>query len=150
MATMHFSIDINAPAQKVWDVMLGDKTYSEWTRDFNPEGESSFEGDWSQGSHMRFLGPDGEGNVGGMFSVVEESRPGEFISVKHLGIIEDGKEVHSDEWSDSYEKYTFTEEDGKTHVDVELDGAKIPEEFVTFFKEAWPKGLAKLKELAEK
>lgn len=150
MANMHFSIEINAPAQKVWDVMLGDKTYIEWTKDFNPEGDSSFEGDWSQGSRMRFLGPDGKGNMGGMFSVVEESRPGEFISIKHLGIIENGKEVHSDEWSDSYEKYTFTEKDGKTRVDVDLDGAKIPEEFVTFFEDEWPKALQKLKAMIEK
>lgn len=150
MAKMHFSTTINAPAQKVWDVMLGDKTYREWTEGFNPDGGSYFEGDWSQGSRMRFIGPDAEGKLGGMFSEVEESRPGEFVSVKHLGIIEGDKELHSDEWSNSYEKYTFTEEDGKTRVDVDLEGANIPEDFVKMFEEAWPKALAKLKTLAEK
>lgn len=149
MAKMHFSKTISAPAQKVWDVMLGDKTYVEWTADFNPEGESHFEGDWSQGSRMRFLGPDGEGNVGGMFSEVEENRPGEFISIHHLGILQDDKEIPSEEWN-SYEKYTLTEVDGKTQVDVDLEGANIPEDFAKMFEEAWPKALEKLKALAEK
>jgi len=149
MAKMHFSATINAPADKVWDVMLGDKTYREWTRVFNPDGGSYFEGDWSQGSRMRFLGPDKDGNIGGMFSEVEESRPGEFISLHHLGELRGDKEIPSDEWN-SYEKYSFVEENGKTKVDVELEGDKIPEEFVTMFEEAWPKALDKLKALAEK
>jgi uncharacterized protein YndB with AHSA1/START domain len=148
MTKMHFSETINAPARKVWDVMLGDKTYREWTRGFNPDGESYFEGDWSLGSRMRFLGPDKDGNIGGMFSEVEESRPGEFISLHHLGILQGDKESPSDEWN-SYEKYAFTEENGKTRVDVELEGANIPEDFVKMFEETWPKALTKLKELAE-
>lgn len=149
MSKMHFSVTINAPAQKVWDVMLGDKTYREWTRGFNPDGESYFEGDWSQGSHMRFLGPDKDGNIGGMFSTVEESRPGEFISLQHLGEIQGDKEIPSETWR-STEKYSFVEKDGKTTVDVDLEGDKIPEEFVAMFEDAWPKALEKLKALAEK
>lgn len=147
---MHFSTVIEAPARKVWDVMLTDETYRQWTDGFNPDGGSYFEGDWSQGSHMRFLGPDNEGNLGGMFSVVEESRPGELISLRHLGEIRGDKEIPSKEWGNSREIYTFTEKNGKTKIDVNLEGEHIPEEFAKMFEEAWPKALAKLKTLAEK
>ncbi|MDQ5893468.1 MAG: hypothetical protein QG640_480, partial [Patescibacteria group bacterium] len=31
MQKIHFSIQINAPKEKVWDTMLGEATYREWT-----------------------------------------------------------------------------------------------------------------------
>ncbi|MEJ0053886.1 MAG: SRPBCC domain-containing protein [bacterium] len=150
MTTQQYSIRINAPKEKVWNTMLGQDTYREWTSAFNEGGR--FEGSWDQGSKILFLGPDPlTGKEGGMVSRIRENRPYEFISIEHLGIMKDGVEDTTSEeakkWAPAYENYTFTEKDGVTEVSVDID---IAEEFADMFKEAWPKGLAKLKEISEK
>ncbi|NJK87889.1 MAG: hypothetical protein HC906_19915 [Bacteroidales bacterium] len=53
---LHYEIEIDAPADKVYNIMLGKDSYSEWTSIFNPS--SSFEGSWEKGSKMLFLGED--------------------------------------------------------------------------------------------
>jgi uncharacterized protein YndB with AHSA1/START domain len=151
MEKIHETIHINAPREKVWDVMLSDATYRDWTSVFNPGG-SSFEGDWSEGSTMRFIGPDPEtGKSGGMLSRVKENRKPEFISLEHYGIIKDGVEdTTSDEvkkWTPAFENYTLNEKDGGTEVVVDIDTEK---DYVSIFEGMWPKALARLKELAEK
>ena len=81
MERLHFSIDINAPREKVWNTMLEDQTYREWTSEFMPG--SYYEGDWSQGSKITFLGPDEKGKLGGMVARVTENRRPERIAVEH-------------------------------------------------------------------
>lgn len=145
MKTLHFSTTINASKEKVWNTMLEDETYRQWTRAFN-EG-SHFEGSWEKGEKIRFLDPDGNG----MVSIIAANRPHEFISIKHLGIIQDGvEETDSEEaqkWAPAFENYTFTGNDGKTTVSVDMD---IDDEHENMFKEMWPDALKKLKELCEK
>ncbi len=149
MKTLHFSIIIKAPRQKVWDCMLQDATYRKWTAAFH-EG-SYFQGDWSEGSKMRFLGPSGEGKKdGGMLSRIKANRPHEYISIEHMGIIENGVEDTTSEqvkkWAPSYENYTFRDVDGGTEVLVDMDS---DEEYAGMFEEMWPKALQKLKEVCE-
>ncbi|HUQ85093.1 MAG TPA: hypothetical protein VM077_02110 [Candidatus Limnocylindrales bacterium] len=151
MAKLHFNIDINAPREKVWDTMLGDVTYREWTSVFNPGG-SYFEGDWSEGSKMLFLGPDEKtGKVGGMVSRIEVNKKPEFMSIEHLGVINDGVEDTTSEsvksWAGAHENYTMTEKDGITTVEVDID---INDEMSKMFEDMWPPALQKLKEIAEK
>lgn len=154
MDKLHFSITINAPKEKVWNTMLDDATYRQWTEVFNPtpNSQGSVEGDWSQGSKMKFIGTDENGKQGGMVSIIAENRPYEFLSIHHIGIINDGVEDTTSEeakkW-EGFENYTFKEEDGKTEVLIDMQGT-LEEDFKKFFEEAWPKGLQKLKELSEK
>jgi uncharacterized protein YndB with AHSA1/START domain len=68
MEKLHFEILINAPRERVWDVMLADETYRDWTSAFHPG--SYFKGDWSEGSKMLFLGPNEDGSEGGMVSTI--------------------------------------------------------------------------------
>lgn len=150
MQKQRYTVTINAPKQKVWKTMLEDATYREWTRAFNPG--SYFEGSWEQGSEMRFLGPDpATGKTGGMYSRIHDIRPNEFVSIEHLGFIQDGKiDTTSDEvkkWTPAFENYTFNEQDGITEVLVEMDMA---EEMVDDFQDMWSKALQDLKVLAEK
>ena len=52
MEKMHFEQTINAPAEKVYDTMLGTKninTYEQWTAEFNPT--STYEGEWQKGEY---------------------------------------------------------------------------------------------------
>lgn len=151
MEKLQFKITINASKQKVWETMLNDETYRQWTDVFNPDNGSYFEGDWSEGRVMKFLGTDPSGDFSGMYSLVKESRPYDFISIQHLGEIIKGEEKPWDpsmfDGQEFHENYTFNETDGKTEVIVDLDSN---EQFKEMFEGMWPKGLEKLKELAEK
>ena len=151
MTNLTYTTEINAPVQKVWETMLNDSTYRIWTKAFH-EG-SHYKGDWSKGSKMLFLGPDENGTLGGMISIVEENIPYEFISLKSVGVvhenIEDTTSEEAKAWTGGYENYTFTEESDSTTLTVEMTG-EIPSEYADMFNDMWPKGLAKLKELCEK
>jgi len=59
---MHFEIDIDASAGKVYQTMLDKKKYSEWTAVFN--ATSHFEGSWKKGAKILFLGTDTDGTMG--------------------------------------------------------------------------------------
>lgn len=149
MEKLHCSITINAPVGKVWDTMLNDATYREWTKPFSPG--SYYEGSWEEGSKILFLGPDPKtGEIGGMVSRIKENRPHEYISIEHIGIIKDGKEdTESEEakkWAPAYENYTFKEVEGGTELSIDMD---IEENYKSEFEEMWPQALEKLKELAE-
>lgn len=150
MQKMNVSTTINAPRKVVWDTMLNDKTYREWTSAFNPKG-SWYEGDWSQGSTIRFLGPGEDGSLGGMLSRIKENRPYEYFSIEHIGIIQDGKEdTTSDEvrkWTPAFENYTFKDRNGQTELLVDMD---VDEAHKAMFEDRWPKALDKLKALAER
>lgn len=148
MEKLHYSIVINAPREKVWDVMLNEKTYRKWTTAFHPE--SHYVGSWDQGSEIRFLAPGDNGESSGMISRIRENRPHEYISIEHLGIIENGKEDTTSDaakkLNGAQENYTFKDLDGKTELLVDMDSS---EEYVKMFNETWPKALNNLKSLVE-
>jgi Activator of Hsp90 ATPase homolog 1-like protein len=149
MQKLKFSIEINSPKEKVWNTMLEDKTYRIWTEAFSKG--SHFIGDWSKGSKILFLGPNENGEMGGMVSRIKENKLYEYISIEHLGVVENGKEdTTSDavkQWAGSLENYTFKNKDGKTELLVDMD---INDEYKEMFEGMWPKALQKLKEISEK
>ena len=144
MERKEFSIVIDAPKEKVWNILWNDQTYSQWTSAFC-EG-SRAETDWEKGSKVRFLGPDG----GGMVSVISEKIPGEFMSFEHRGVVIDGIEDYNSEtakeWQGSLEYYRLVQLDGKTILFVDMD---IAQSHKDYFLSTWPKALEKVKELAE-
>lgn len=149
MNTLHFSIQINAPREVVWQAMLEKESYHVWTRPFS-EG-SYYEGSWEQGSEIRFLGPNPDGTgEGGMFSRIKENRPHQFISIEHLGMISNGVvDTTSEEvkkWVPAFENYTFNEKNEGTELLVDIN---ITQEYQDMFKEMWPKALQSLKEYVE-
>lgn len=151
MMTQEFTIDIHAPKEKVWKVMLEDKTYREWTRTFH-EG-SYYEGSWDKGSDIQFLASD-DGKLSGMASKIVENIPYEYISIEHLGVVVDGKVDTSSEnvqqWIGIHENYIFNEKDGVTSLKIELESKGLNKEMDEMFKEMWPKALQKLKEIVER
>ena len=148
MEKLRYSVAIHAPVEDVWTVMLNDATYREWTSVFN--SDSYYEGDWNQGSEIRFLGPDGDGSLAGMIATVEENRPNELISLRYIGQIVnvevDTTSGAAKAFIGAHEKYAFSTAGGVTTVDVELD---TEDEFVAMFDDAWPLALAKLKDSVE-
>jgi uncharacterized protein YndB with AHSA1/START domain len=146
METLTFKTIINAPKEKVWDTMLGDATYRQWTAAFH-EG-SYYKGSWEQGSKIKFLGPNEDGTEGGMYAIIEANRPYEFISIKHLGELQGDVEKPwpTDKGQEGYENYTFKDMNGSTELIVDL---RIPAEFKDMFQGMWPNALEKLKAIAE-
>ena len=145
MEKKQFKIEIDAPKEKVWEVLWGDTTYPAWTSAF-AEG-SRAETDWEERSKVLFL--DGKGQ--GMVSTIAEKRPNEFMSFKHLGTVKDGVEDfetrQTKEWSGALENYVLKTVNGKTELVVDMD---ITEEYLDYFMNTWPKALDKVKKLAEK
>ncbi|NJM75772.1 MAG: SRPBCC domain-containing protein [Acaryochloridaceae cyanobacterium RU_4_10] len=144
MKTLHFSIAIHAPKDKVWRAMLDREGYKIWTAEFAKD--SYYEGSWAKGEKIKFLAPDGNG----LTSVIAENRPFEFVSIKHLGYIKDGiEDTESPDikaWAPLFENYTFSENNGVTEVQVDMD---VTPEFAECMEQTWPKALAKLKLICE-
>ena len=141
---LEFSVRIQATRPHVWRVMLDDPTYRVWTRPFC--AGSYYEGSWDEGARIRFLSPEG----GGMVAQIAANRLHEFISIRHLGIIQDGVEDTDSAavkaWGPAFENYRFRDVDGATEVSVECDTSP---EFEDYLRDAWPKALAALRELCE-
>ncbi|WP_200977834.1 SRPBCC domain-containing protein [Echinicola sp. 20G] len=152
MKKLQFKKDINAPAEKVYDTMLGIsniETYEQWTSEFNPT--SSYEGSWGKGSKIYFVGTDENGKKGGMVSEIADSIPFQFVSIRHYGILDGEKEITEgaevEKWAGGHENYSFKENNGITTVTVDLD---TTEDFLDYMDQTYPKALDKLKELCEK
>ena len=147
MKKLRYSVTIKAPVEDVWTTMLANTTYREWTSAF---GDSHYEGDWNQGSEIRFLGSDGDGSFGGLIATVEENRPHELVSLRFIGQVVNGEDDTTSEaakvFIGTHEKYAFSGNGGVATVNVELDSE---DEFVAMFDDAWPLALEKLKQIVE-
>lgn len=145
MEKHQFQISINAPREKVWEILWGTDTYPQWTAPFSP-GSNVFT-DWKKGSKVIF----GDGSGNGMIARIADTIPSEFMSFQHLGMVNDGVEdtvsEKVKEWAGSHENYTLKTVGGSTELTVDMD---ISEEYAEMFKNIWPNALAVLKELAEK
>jgi len=151
MKKLKYSVSINAPVSKVNDAMLGlsnKSTYEQWTALFNPT--STYEGSWNKGSKILFVGVDSNGEKGGMVSEIAENIPNKFVSIRHYGILKGETEITEgpevEKWAGGFENYTFENSNGVTKVNVDLD---TTEDFVDYMNQAYPKALAKLKEICE-
>lgn len=146
---LHFEVLIDANVDEVYRTMLDKQHYSEWTSAFNPA--SRYEGSWEKGSKIIFIGEDQDGKKGGMVSRIKENILNEFVSIEHLGILEGDREITSgpkvEPWAGGLENYSFTEQDGKTLVSVEMDSN---EEYRNYFEQTYPKALNLLKSVCER
>jgi uncharacterized protein YndB with AHSA1/START domain len=80
---LQWSVDVAAPASKVYQMLVGADSCTKWTSAF---GDGlHFEGSWQQGQRIRFLPPEGHG----VTSEIAENRPNDFLSTRHLGYIAD-------------------------------------------------------------
>lgn len=148
MQRLSYQINIQAPVTKVFDRMLGRETYRQWTSEFNPS--SDFEGSWEKGSKIYFTGISKEGKKEGMVAEVMENIPDEQVSLRHYGVLDGDNEITegavAEGWTDAWENYSFAEENGTTTVTVDID---THTEYVDYFNDAWPKALARLKQICE-
>ncbi len=144
MEKKEFKISINAPKERVWEILWDDSTYRQWTSAFS-EGSYALT-DWKKGSKALFLGSTGDG----MVSTIADNIPNEYMSIMHLGEIKDGVEDTESggakAWAGSMENYTLKTVDSATELTVDMD---IAPGFMDYFMKTWPKALEKLKTIAE-
>jgi hypothetical protein len=145
MEKLHFTVNISAPKEKVWDCLWQDENYRKWTSAFH-EGSYAVS-DWEEGSKVLFLSPEGEG----MYSTIHKLVPNELMAFKHHGMLKEGKEQPIDEetkkWSGAMETYTLKGNNNQTELIVDMD---ITEEYKESFQKVFPKALGIVKELAER
>ncbi|HEX6332870.1 MAG TPA: SRPBCC domain-containing protein [Flavisolibacter sp.] len=144
MKRLHFSIDIEAPRNKVWSVLWNDDTYRKWTSAFY-EGSYAVSS-WNEGDKVLFLGPGGDGMVA---TISRKSVP-EQMAFTHQAMAKGGVEQPADEetkkWAGAQEIYTLTENGAATLLTVDID---VSEDFEAYFEKTFPIALEKVRTLAE-
>jgi uncharacterized protein YndB with AHSA1/START domain len=144
MKRQNYNASIKAPKEKVWDTLWGKESYKQWTAAF-AEGSDAIT-DWKEGSKVLFTDGKGEGMVARIAKRIDN----EYLSLQHLGMLKDGKEITEgpevEGWAGAEENYTLKEENGITKLDVDID---LTDKWLDYFNKTWPKALDKLKELAE-
>lgn len=141
MKKLQFTIEINASKEKVWDALWNDQNYRNWTSVFH-EG-SHYKSDLHEGSEIFFLGPE----KSGMYAKIEKLIPNEKMYFLHLGEYKDGEKQEGTFGEEAIEQYDLVEKDGKTELTVTMN---VPEDYIPYFAETFPKALGKVKEMVEK
>ncbi len=144
MSDQQHTIDIDAAPERVWACLFDPVAFREWASAFC-EG-AHCEGDWSEGSRMRFLDPD----CNGMEAVVERRQPPTQLTLRMLGELREGQPVTVGlpEAAPIYERYALARRpEGGTRLDVRLEGWS--EDHAAMLQGMWPRALQQLKTLAE-
>lgn len=143
MKTIHKEKQINAPKDKVWNVLLEDAYNRIWMAEFM-EG-SHAKTDWIVGHKVRFMDNDGNGIVG----TIVEKQPYDLIKMVYEGEIRNGKDDLESEMAKAMkgvrENYFLSEENGVTTLKIEVD---MGEDWYQMMSDAWDKALDKIEELS--
>ena len=126
-----------ASPDHLWELIVDPDHYRYWTTAFSVG--SKFVGDWSQGSPIRFVMEDEDGNESGMLSEVVVSEWPRHISIQHKGLmmngIEDYDSPETKMWTPAFENYTLEPNGGgQCTFKMEQD---IPEAYEEEFVANW-------------
>ena len=146
-----FSMDkvMKATRERVWETIVDPDRYRMWAEVFMPG--SDFDGAWTAGSPIRFFSLDEQGLRQGLVSVIAESRYPEFLSIRTVGLLQDGMEdcesPDAQAWSSAFENYTLEPlADGHTRFVLDM---QVPDDVVEEFKPLWMQALDKMASLVE-
>ena len=114
MKTRPFRITTAGSRAGVRHALLNDAHFRQWTANFA-------EGSYYEGGVIRVLTAGGDG----MVIVIAENRPNEYLSIKHIGVVNQGiDDTDSDgakAWAPAYENNTLREIKGGTELKVHMD-----------------------------
>ena len=141
MNRREFSIDIEADKSTIWKALWDENSYRDWTSVFF-EGSYLVADKWEEGSHVHFLGPDRNG----IYSLIDKHIPNEIIRFKHIGKVENAKEIPSNnetkKWSGATETYKIIEREKVNTLVIEID---IMDEHLESMTKTFTKALEKVK-----
>lgn len=143
MKTIQKTKEINAPKEKVWNVLLEDEYNRIWMAEFM-EG-SHAKTDWIVGHKVRFLDNDNNGLVGRILT----KQPYDVIEMEYDGEVKNGEDDFDSEMAQqmkgSRENYYLSESNGVTTLKIEVD---MGDDWIDMMSKAWDKALDKIEELS--
>lgn len=144
MESLEFSIEIEAPRERVWEVLWDDETFRDWTSAFadDPAG-SRLQSDWEEGGRFEYF----EGDAGS-YGVIETLVPAEHVVFRHLGIIEGGVDRPSEDGGEFVEEYRL--EPAGDLTTLRTSHHAPPPEVRDTFEATIPRALQRVKQLAER
>ena len=140
------SIETNAPASKVWDVLTKPEYTSEWAPEFSGGSPFHIESDWSPGSPVSWKNSDGKTIVEGNVTALQ---PQKLLRFTVFDVRSERPPVTEEDGI----TYQLSEKDGKTILHVlQGDFSAIPdgEKYRDLSADVWARVLPKVKELAER
>lgn len=144
LKTIRKSIDIRAPRERVWDVLLKDPHLTTWMHEFSPGSVAKT--DWRVGSLARFV--DHSNN--GMVVRVAQNKPNEVLALAYEGVIVNGEDDFTSEeavaFKGGHEVYRLSGGNGFTELAIQSD---MLEAYYDDMMEAWDRALQKIKSMAE-
>ena len=139
------SIEINAPASKVWRALTDPAFTREWVPEFGVKG--TIDSDWTLGSAVIWKDLDGRTFVEGSLTGLQ---PHKFLRFTVFDIRSTERPSVSEEDGITYR---LSEEHGKTKLSLSQGDFSVMAEGQKYHKmsaEVWDRILPKVKELAEK
>jgi uncharacterized protein YndB with AHSA1/START domain len=139
------SIEINAPASKVWRALTDPAFTREWVPEFGVKG--TIEADWSLGGVVRWKDRDGKTFVEGSVTGLQVRK---FLRFTVFDVRSAERPAVSEEDGITYR---LTEENGKTRLSLSQGDFSVMaegEKYRNMSAEIWDRVLRKVKVLAEK
>lgn len=140
------TIEINAPASKVWDVLTSPEQTSEWAPEFSGGDEFHIESDWKLGSPVLWKDQDGNTIVEGEVTALELHT---FLRFTVFDVRGEKPPVAEEDGI----TYQLTEHAGKTTLRLlqgDFSAMTEGEKYQRLSAEVWDRVLPKVKALAEK
>ena len=140
------TIEINAPASKVWDALTMREYTDQWALEFTGGAEFHIESDWNLGSPVLWTGQDGSLIVQGNVTALE---PQKFLRFTVFDVRGEKPPVTEEDGI----TYELTEQNGETMLRLSQGDFSVMAEGEKYHRlsaEVWDRVLPKVKELAEK
>lgn len=138
------SVSIDAPAQKVWEVLLNKEYIEQWYKAFG-EGVKA-DTDWQLGSKAIFTDNNSDGIIGRIVTL----EPNKKISIEYDGFMSKGKEDHVSEAAmaikGTQETYSLEQTGNSTNLSISLE---MDEKYFDMMSTMWDNALQKIKDLSE-
>ncbi|WP_276134497.1 SRPBCC family protein [Polluticoccus soli] len=136
--TIKKHVEMNATAEKIWDVLTAPQYTTQWAAAFS-EG-TWVETDWKKSSEV--IWKDKDGNIGAR-GTVEISNKASLLKI-----------MFPDEQKEEHTKRPYTEtyamsDDGKGKATLSIDAGPLSVKHLKMHEPLWNKAIAKIKELAE-
>ena len=143
MKTIKKSIEITAPKESVWAVMLEDAYSRDWMSHFCAGTYAV--SDWIVGRKIVFVNGSGT-DIGGK---IEEKRPYEFLSIVYDGMVVNGKDDFDSAESKSMKgakaNYELSDHNGNTILAISSD---IDDKYFDEMSKSWDSALQRISELS--
>jgi uncharacterized protein YndB with AHSA1/START domain len=138
------SITLDAPKEKVWQVLTDDKLNRQWYEAFSKGTYADT--DWKVGSKTIFRDQGGNGIIG----KVTDNKFAELLALEYTGSVANGEEDYESEMAKGVkgatESYRLSEQDGKTRLDISIE---MSQDYLDMMSKMWDTALQKIRQLAE-